>query len=201
VYTAVQLKCLEAMVSIRDNITLCVCKTTATSYGLRLARASCETTDLSHPAHEIHLPKEVAVAAASILIQFLQEQEWSIGKNAPVTRSFFPTVKGAHMLFHSQLNCQISQILSGHSALNINSVLNFVPLPLVLVVICTNLLNIFFSTVACSLEKDVASFQRARTLWLPGLLSFMKYPCTDPSGMRWSITSLPQEDSNKYRIK
>nr|CAH0112580.1 unnamed protein product [Daphnia galeata] len=111
-------KCLEAMVSIRDNITLCVCKTPAISYGLRLSRASCETTDLSHPAHEIHLPKEVAVAAASILIQFLQEQEWSIGKNAPVTRSFFPTVKGAHMLFHSQLNCQISQILSGHSALN-----------------------------------------------------------------------------------
>ena len=70
-----------------------------------------------------------------------------------------------------------------------------------LVVICTNLLNIFFSTVACSLEKDVASFQRARTLWLPGLLSFMKYPFTDQSGMRWSITSLPQEDSNKYRIK
>jgi hypothetical protein len=116
--SGLQLKCLEAMVSIRDNITLCVCKTPATSYGLRLSRASCETTDLSHPAHEIHLPKEVAVAAASILIQFLQEQEWSIGKNAPVTRSFFPTVKGAHMLFHSQLNCQISQILSGHSALN-----------------------------------------------------------------------------------
>jgi hypothetical protein len=74
--SGLQIKCLEAMVSIRDNTSLCVCKAPSTSYGLRLSRASCESTDISHPAYEIQQTKEVAVALASVLIHSLQEHEW-----------------------------------------------------------------------------------------------------------------------------
>ena len=74
--SGLQIKCLEAMVSIRDNTSLCACKAPSTSYGLRLSRASCESTDISHPAYEIQQTKEVAVALASVLIHSLQEHEW-----------------------------------------------------------------------------------------------------------------------------
>ena len=44
--SGLQLKCLESMVTIRDNISLCVYKIPCTSYGLRLSWGSCESTDI-----------------------------------------------------------------------------------------------------------------------------------------------------------
>ncbi|KAK4006228.1 hypothetical protein OUZ56_011384 [Daphnia magna] len=116
--SSLQLNCLDSMVPIRHNTSFYVAQDLSSSYGLCLTRVICESSDIRHPVIELHQPKEVASAVASMLIKSLHEREWASGLNATTTRSFFPTVQSASMLLSAQLNCQLSQILSGHSALN-----------------------------------------------------------------------------------
>ncbi|EFX70028.1 hypothetical protein DAPPUDRAFT_113102 [Daphnia pulex] len=116
--SSLQLNCLDSMVPIRHNTSFYVAQDLSSSYRFRLTRVICESSDIRHPVIELRQPKEVAGAVASMLIKSLHEREWASGLNDTTTRSFFPTVHSASMLLSAQLNCQLSQILSGHSALN-----------------------------------------------------------------------------------
>jgi hypothetical protein len=116
--SSLQLNCLDSMVPIRHNTSFYVAQDLSSSYGLCLTRVICESLDIRHPVIELRQPKEVAGAVASMLIKSLHEREWASWLNATTTTSFFPTVQSASMLLSTQLNCQLSQILSGHSALN-----------------------------------------------------------------------------------
>jgi hypothetical protein len=116
--SSLQLHCLDTMVSIHHNMSFCVAHDLSSSFGLCLTRAICNSSDILHPVLELRHPKQVAFAVASSPIKSLLEREWASGLNATTTRYFFPTVQSASMLLSAQLNCQLSQILSGHSALN-----------------------------------------------------------------------------------
>ncbi|XP_045028298.1 uncharacterized protein LOC123471261 [Daphnia magna] len=83
--SSLQLNCLDSMVPIRHNTSFYVAQDLSSSYGLCLTRVICESSDIRHPVIELHQPKEVASAVASMLIKSLHEREWASGLNATTT--------------------------------------------------------------------------------------------------------------------
>ncbi|KAI9549941.1 hypothetical protein GHT06_006504 [Daphnia sinensis] len=179
--SSLQLNCLDSMVPIRHNTSFYVAQDLSSSYGLCLTRVICESSDIRHPVIELHQPKEVASAVASMLIKSLHEREWATGLNATTTRSFFPTVQSASMLLSAQLNCQLSQILSGHSALNSHQYrFKFRPSP---ACPCANL--------------GSASLQRVVIASYPGPPHSTSSLRTGPFGQQWCDTSPRPKDSGR----